>query len=234
MRTNVSCLAVVLVVASALGCAREASPPSPAPASAAAMETEEQKTVYALGLLMARNLGNLKLTPSEVALFQRGFGDGAAGRPAVDLQEYGPKVEALARSRSAQAAQDRKQAALAFIDGAANEEGATKTASGLVSKTLQAGSGASPKATDTVKVHYEGKLVDGTVFDSSVQRGQPAEFALNAVIPCWTEGVQRMKVGEKARLVCPPQIAYGERGSPPVIPPDATLVFEVELLEVKK
>jgi FKBP-type peptidyl-prolyl cis-trans isomerase FkpA len=183
---------------------------------------------------MARNLGNLKLTPSEVALFQRGFGDGAAGRPAVDLQEYGPKVEALARSRSTQAAEERKQAAQAFIEGAAKEEGATRTASGLVSKTLKAGGGASPRATDTVKVHYEGKLVDGTVFDSSLKRGEPVEFALNAVIPCWTEGVQRMKVGEKARLVCPPQIAYGERGSPPVIPPGATLVFEVELLEVKK
>jgi FKBP-type peptidyl-prolyl cis-trans isomerase FkpA/FKBP-type peptidyl-prolyl cis-trans isomerase FklB len=85
-----------------------------------------------------------------------------------------------------------------------------------------------------VKVHYHGTLIDGTVFDSSVQRGQPATFPLNGVIPCWTEGVQRMKVGEKSRLVCPSQIAYGDRGAPPKIKPGATLVFEVELLEIVK
>ena len=94
------------------------------------------------------------------------------------------------------------------------------------------GTGASPKATDTVKVHYKGTLVDGKTFDSSYDRGEPAQFPLNGVIPCWTEGVQKMAVGGKAKLVCPPAIAYGDRGSPPVIPPGATLVFEVELLEV--
>ena len=94
------------------------------------------------------------------------------------------------------------------------------------------GTGASPKATDTVKVHYKGTLVDGKTFDSSYDRGEPAQFPLNGVIPCWTEGVQKMAVGGKAKLICPPAIAYGERGSPPVIPPGATLVFEVELLEV--
>ena len=91
---------------------------------------------------------------------------------------------------------------------------------------------ASPKPTDTVKVHYHGTLIDGTVFDSSVKRGQPAEFPLNGVIKCWTEGVQKMKVGGEATLVCPPAIAYGERGAPGAIPPNATLVFKVELLGV--
>ena len=95
------------------------------------------------------------------------------------------------------------------------------------------GSGAQPRATDVVSVHYHGTLEDGSVFDSSVDRGQPAAFPLNRVIPCWTEGVQLIKVGGKARLVCPAEIAYGARGSPPTIPPDATLVFEVELLEIK-
>jgi FKBP-type peptidyl-prolyl cis-trans isomerase FkpA len=107
------------------------------------------------------------------------------------------------------------------------------TGSGLVYQSLKEGTGASPKATNTVRVHYHGTLADGKVFDSSVQRGQPAEFRLNQVIPCWTEGVQMMKVGGKARLTCPPQIAYGARGAGGVIPPNATLTFEVELLDVK-
>ena len=106
------------------------------------------------------------------------------------------------------------------------------TASGLQIETLKEGTGATPKATDTVKVHYTGKLLDGTVFDSSVERGQPAEFPLSGVIPGWTEGLHLMKVGEKARLVIPPQLAYGSAGAPPQIPPNATLVFEVELLDI--
>ena len=115
--------------------------------------------------------------------------------------------------------------------GAAKE---VKTASGLVYTELKAGSGASPNATDTVKVNYRGTLADGTEFDSSYKRGQPAEFPLNRVIPCWTEGVQKMKVGGKAKLVCPPSIAYGDRGAGSAVPPGATLTFEVELLEIKK
>ena len=110
--------------------------------------------------------------------------------------------------------------------------GAVKTSSGLIYRELRAGSGASPAATDTVKVHYRGTLIDGTEFDSSYKRNEPAEFPLNRVIPCWTEGVQRMKIGGKSQLVCPSAIAYGERGSPPVIPGGATLVFEIELLGI--
>ncbi len=116
---------------------------------------------------------------------------------------------------------------------AAAEAGASVTASGLVYRALQEGSGASPKATDTVKVHYRGTFPDGKEFDSSYSRGQPAEFPLNRVIPCWTEGVQKMKVGGKAKLACPSKIAYGERGAGGVIPPNATLLFEVELLAIK-
>jgi FKBP-type peptidyl-prolyl cis-trans isomerase FkpA len=115
---------------------------------------------------------------------------------------------------------------------AAAEPGATATPSGLVYRGLVAGSGPSPAATDTVRVHYRGTLADGTEFDSSHKRGQPAEFPLNRVIPCWTEGVQRMKVGGKAKLTCPPGIAYGARGAAGVIPPNATLQFEVELLGI--
>jgi FKBP-type peptidyl-prolyl cis-trans isomerase len=104
--------------------------------------------------------------------------------------------------------------------------------SGVVIEEMAPGSGDEPQASDTVRVHYHGTLRDGTVFDSSVERGQPASFALNRVIPCWTEGLQKIKVGGKSRLTCPPDTAYGDRGAGPKIPPGAALVFEVELLEI--
>jgi FKBP-type peptidyl-prolyl cis-trans isomerase FkpA len=115
---------------------------------------------------------------------------------------------------------------------AAKEPGAVVTPSGLVYKSIKEGAGASPKATETVKVHYRGTFPDGKEFDSSYKTGQPAEFPLNGVIKCWTEGVQMMKTGGKARLTCPAAIAYGERGAGGVIPANATLVFEIELLGV--
>jgi FKBP-type peptidyl-prolyl cis-trans isomerase FkpA len=117
---------------------------------------------------------------------------------------------------------------------AAKEAGATVTPSGLVFRSLKDGTGASPTATDRVQVHYRGTFPDGREFDSSYKRGQPAEFALNGVIPCWTEGVQRLKVGGKAKLTCPAAIAYGTRGAGGVIPPNAILQFEVELLSIGK
>ena len=122
-------------------------------------------------------------------------------------------------------------AALSFQTLAA-EPKEEKTASGITITTLRAGSGASPASTQTVKVHYRGVLENGKEFDSSYARGQATSFPLNRVIPCWTEGVQAMKVGGKAKLVCPPNLAYGSRGIPGTIPPGATLVFEIELLEI--
>ena len=126
--------------------------------------------------------------------------------------------------------------ALSLIASAAlaQQPAAVTTKSGLVYQSLKDGSGASPAATDVVKVHYRGTLPDGKEFDSSYKRGEPTEFPLNRVIPCWTEGVQMMKPGGKAKLTCPPAIAYGERGAGGVIPPNATLVFEVELISVKR
>lgn len=122
----------------------------------------------------------------------------------------------------------------AALTAAAKESGAVVTASGLVYRATQEGQGASPSAGDIVRVHYRGTFPDGREFDSSHKRGEPAEFPLNRVIPCWTEGVQRMKVGGKARLTCPAAIAYGSRGAGGgVIPPNATLLFDVELLGIR-
>lgn len=130
-------------------------------------------------------------------------------------------------SLSAQAQSDPALAA------AAKESGAVVTPSGLIYLSMKDGTGPSPGATDTVKVHYRGTFPDGREFDSSFKRGEPIEFPLDRVIKCWTEGVQKMKVGGKAKLTCPASIAYGERGAGNVVPPNATLVFEVELLGVK-
>ena len=120
----------------------------------------------------------------------------------------------------------------AYLEKAASEPGATRTESGLVYRELRPGAGASPQATDTVTVHYRGTLTNGKEFDSSYARNEPTQFPLNRVIPCWREGVAKMKVGAKAVLVCPATIAYGDRGAPPDIPGGATLVFEVELIRI--
>ncbi len=196
-------------------------------------ETEEQKTLYALGLTINRSLSPFDLSPAELALVEAGLADGSLHRtPAVDLETYGPKIKQLQETRAAAVAAAEKKTSQAFIDKAARETGAMKTASGLVMIPVTPGTGASPKATDTVTVNYEGRFTDGTVFDSSVQHGGPATVPLNGVIKCWTEALQLAKVGGKSRLVCPADLAYGDQGWPPLIKPGATLVFEVELLGI--
>jgi len=198
-------------------------------------KTEQEKTLYALGLIMGGNLTPFSLTSEELDLVKKGIADAATGaKPLVELQAYGQKVQELAQSRAMAAAEVEKKKSSAFLENAAKDPGAQKTASGLIYKTVKPGTGANPIATDTVRVHYQGSLADGTVFDSSLQRGQPVEFPLNQVIPCWGEGVQKMKVGEKANLICPSSLAYGDRGSPPRIPGGAALFFEVELLDIVK
>jgi FKBP-type peptidyl-prolyl cis-trans isomerase FkpA len=193
--------------------------------------TDEQKAIYALGLSMYRSIGQFDLSPAEVAIVEHAFSDAAAGKPALDLNEWGPKIQPLAQARAVRVSEREKANSSAYLAKAAGEPGAVKTPSGLIYREIRPGTGASPKATDTVKVNYRGTLVDGTEFDSSYKRNEPMQFALNGVIPCWTEGVQRMKVGEKAELVCPSDLAYGDRGRPG-IPGGAALIFEIELLDI--
>lgn len=206
---------------------------APAWAADVKLETDTEKEIYMLGVSVARNLSIFNLTEVEMQFFQAGLADGMQGvTPRVDVNVYGPKIQDLAKTRSVQTAEVESKASQEFLKRAEAEKGAVKTASGLIYSDLTAGSGPSPATTSTVKVNYAGTLRDGTVFDSSYERKEPVTFPLNQVIPCWTEGLQKMKVGGKAKLVCPADIAYGDQGAPPLIKPGAPLVFEVELLEV--
>jgi FKBP-type peptidyl-prolyl cis-trans isomerase FkpA len=186
---------------------------------------------------MGRNVTPFALTPDEMAIVQAGMKDAVTGaKPLVNLEEFGPKISALAEKRASSGStgsEEAKKKGREFADSVAKESGATTTKSGVVMRTIKPGAGGSPSAQDVVKVHYEGKLIDGKVFDSSIG-GEPAEFPLNGVVPCWTEALQKMKKGEKAQVVCPSDVAYGNRGDPPTIPPGATLSFEIELLDFHK
>jgi FKBP-type peptidyl-prolyl cis-trans isomerase FkpA len=199
--------------------------------TAPALTTDDEKTIYALGLSIYRSLSPFDLSPAELAIVKRALSDAAAGKPAVEIATWGPKIDPLAKARAAKVALKQKTVSSTFLIKAAAEPGAVKSDSGLIYKELKAGTGASPSASDTVKVNYRGTFTDGKEFDSSYSRNQPAEFPLSNVIRCWTEGVQKMKVGGKARLVCPSDIAYGDQGRGG-IPGGATLIFEIELLSV--
>jgi FKBP-type peptidyl-prolyl cis-trans isomerase FkpA len=205
-----------------------AAPPAKSP------KTDPQ-AFRAVGLSIAQQLKVFELSPAELDQVLKAIRDGVAGKAAFEPAAMQPRIQALFQARTAQAAEKEKGRSAGAVEAAAKEKGAEKTASGLVYVPLREGTGASPVATDKVKVNYRGTLVDGKEFDSSYARGQPVEFPLNGVIPCWTEGLQKMKVGGKAKLVCPPGLAYGDRGAPGgAIPPGATLVFEVELLDIAK
>jgi len=224
MRMLTSVLTILLLTGVSAATARAADP-----------STDDQKTFYALGLIISQSLAPFALTEAELDFVRAGMTDGVLKKtPKVDLPTYGPKVNQVQQTRAAAQADSEKKVGAAYVEKAAKESGAKKTESGAIVTTMKEGKGEQPKAADTVKVHYHGTLIDGTVFDSSVKRGEPATFPLNQVIKCWTEGLQLMKVGGKSKLVCPSAIAYGDRGSPPTIKPGATLVFEVELLEIVK
>jgi FKBP-type peptidyl-prolyl cis-trans isomerase FkpA len=198
-----------------------------------APSTDDEKTLYALGLSVARSLEPFQLTSAEFEFVVAGLRDQIGDEePKVSLEEFGPRIRTLAESRTAAAAAEERAKGQEFLAQEAAASGAVKTESGLVKRVITEGSGASPEANDMVKVNYKGTLRDGTVFDSSEKHGEPAQFRLGGVIPCWTEALQTMKVGEKAHITCPADLAYGDRGFPGSIPPGSTLAFDVELLEI--
>jgi FKBP-type peptidyl-prolyl cis-trans isomerase FkpA len=200
-------------------------------------KTDEEKALYSMGVILSQNIQAFELTEQELAMVKSGLGDGAKDQAKLkpeEIEAIVPKIRELGEARAKAATEREQKVGAEYLAKAATEAGAEKTASNMVYKAVKEGTGPSPAATDNVKVHYEGKLVSGKVFDSSKERGEPVTFPLDQVIGCWTEGVQKMKVGGTAQLVCPPEIAYGEQGRPPSIPGNATLIFDVELLEIVK
>ena len=223
MRFVVSCFVTMLCLGTT---AAFAATPEPT--------TDEQKTFYALGLAINNSLSNFNLSEPEFELVKSGIADGFFKRPPkVDLKAFGLKISELQQARASVIAEAEKKVGAAFLAKAATEPGAKKTESGAILITIKEGNGATPKIADMVKVHYLGTLVDGTVFDGlAKQGGNPATLRVSEMSKCWVEGIQQIKVGGKNKLVCPSNLAYRDKGLPPLIKPGATLVFEIELLEI--
>ncbi|GAA5164657.1 FKBP-type peptidyl-prolyl cis-trans isomerase [Viridibacterium curvum] len=223
---------VALLTLAAMGSAFAAD--QSAPAAEKSGMNDDQKTLYAVGVVLGQQLKVFSPSAAELALIQKGIADSVQDKKlTVDMEAYGPRIQPLAQARRVAFTNKIAAAGKAFADKAAKEPGAVKTASGLIYVSQKEGTGPNPGASDIVKVHYRGTLIDGKEFDSSYKRGEPIEFPLTGVIKCWGEGVQKMKAGGKAKLVCPAAIAYGDNGAGAAIPPGATLQFEVELLSFK-
>jgi FKBP-type peptidyl-prolyl cis-trans isomerase len=200
-------------------------------------KTDDEKALYSLGVLLSENVQSFEFTDQEIAVVKAGLDHGARGNAKIEREEIEklvPKLQELQTKRVEAASAKAKTDGEAHLAKAATEKGVTKLANGVLLKITQEGTGALPVAADTVKVHYEGKLLSGKVFDSSKKRGEPITFPLAGVVPCWTEGMQQIKVGSKAQLTCPSDQAYGAQGRPPVIPGNSVLVFDVELIEIVK
>jgi FKBP-type peptidyl-prolyl cis-trans isomerase FkpA len=196
MRVIVSCLATLLCLGTA---GAFAAAPEPT--------TEEQKTLYALGLAINQSLNNFTLSEAEFEIVKSGLTDGFSKRPPkVDLKAFGTKISELQQARAAVIAEAEKKAGAVFLAKVAAEPGAKKTESGAILKTIKEGTGATPKVTDMIKMHYQGTLIDGTVFDSSTQ-SEPAMLRVNEMSKCWAEGMQQIKVGSKSKLVCPSRLS---------------------------
>ncbi len=224
MKSVILCTSLCLTLLTGCAAAADDQPPT--------LETDEQKALYVIGFSLAQNLTILDLTPEELKLVQRGLRDGIqeVDEP-FDIQAFAPRLEKIFDERVKVKIEREREAGQKAVEAAKAEEGATVLPSGVVYKEISAGDGAQPAMTDRVRLHYHGTLHNGTVFDSSVEAGEPAEFALNQVVPCFGEGVAQMKVGGKAKLTCPPESAYGEAGRPGILP-GTTLIFEVELQEI--
>jgi len=207
--------------------------PAIAPAAEPVLDTEEQEILYALGLAMSQNLKPFALTVDEVSLVQAGLADGVLGNePRVALETVGPKIDSMLRARLDVVAEQEKVAGKLFLAEAAAQDGAVTTDSGMIYVDLAVGSGEAPDATSIVKLHYHGTLRDGTVFDSSRIAAEPATIPMAQMPPCMREGVSSMLLGGKRKVYCPPSLAYGDEGRPPMIPPAAVLVLEMELMEI--
>ena len=197
-------------------------------------ETEDEKSFYALGIMMGSRFANLEMTPAEIDALNQGVKDAITNaKPQVDPQEYQAKIQGLYKARMELSSNRIKEDGKKAIDKFVKDDGAKMTESGLAYKVTTEGTGNTPKEDDMVEVHYHGTLIDGTVFDSSIERGKTVSFPLNRVIKGWTEGLQLIKEGGKIKLMIPSDLAYGNNGAPPKIPGGATLVFDVELVSIK-
>jgi FKBP-type peptidyl-prolyl cis-trans isomerase FkpA len=199
------------------------------------LESDDDKTFYAMGYMLGGNLQRLSLSDKELAALYKGVAAAAKNEKSeVDMAKFQNRIQEVFKARMDKVASKEKDSGKEFLEKFVKDEAATKTESGLAFKVIKEGTGATPGAEDVVEVHYHGTLADGTVFDSSVERGKTISFPLNRVIKGWTEGLQTMKEGGKTKFVIPADLAYGEAGAPPKIPGGATLVFEVELFKVTK
>lgn len=204
--------------------------------AAGQVKTEEQKVLYTLGVMVAKQMAVFNLSQAELDVVKQGLTDSITGKklefePTPAVSE---KVQELARARRKALGEKMAPAYREYSEKAAKEKGAQKTDSGMIYIPAIEGVGLHPQKTDTVKVNYRGTLIDGREFDSSFKRGRPSEFRLDGVISCWTEGLQKMKAGGKAKLVCPANTAYGDSGPTELILPGATLVFDIDLIEIVK
>jgi FKBP-type peptidyl-prolyl cis-trans isomerase len=245
MKLRLLSVTSLLAVALVSGCGKSSSSapaagtaPAAKPGAAAAGDFSDAKVIEAYGWFIGSRTGisEIGLSNDEVEALLKGIRGSASGQNSpYDMTVYGPKLDELMQKRQGviQAKQLEKNTAegTAFFAKLKDNKAVTILPSGLGYEVLKPGSGPAPKATDTVKVHYEGKFIDGTVFDSSLARNEPAEFPLNGVIPGWTEGLQKTSKGGKLRLYVPSKLAYGDQGRPGM-PPASTLIFEVELLEI--
>lgn len=238
----------VLVTAALAQEPKKATKPAAKPAAAAkgaaapaGLTSTQQQASYGLGITLGRQLKGQSIEP-EMDCFIMGLKDGLAGNKSqlsdevvqAALTAFQQEVIAKQQAAMKAEAETNLKAGAAFLAANAKKEGVKTLPSGLQYKVLKEGKGATPKASDTVVTHYQGTLIDGMEFDSSYKRGEPATFPVTGVIKGWTEALQLMKAGSKWQLVIPPDLAYGAQGSPPVIPPNSTLIFDIELLEVQK